>query len=144
MFWWRMITYCSIFISSSMRKPAHQCEVCLLFQSIATIVCHCCPLKYSFLSNVFVSQRKNSCFYRFRLILDLFVSGYLLSGGGSSATFDGSESQLNKSESGWTALNMTCTVDWPLHIIMTPGILERWVVIIKWLVAIISIIKVYV
>ena len=37
MFWWRMITYCSIFISSSMRKPVHRCEVCLLFQSIANI-----------------------------------------------------------------------------------------------------------
>ena len=53
------------------------------------------------------------------------MSRNVFSGGGSSATYDGSESQLNKSESGWTVLNMTCTVDWPLHIIMTPGILER-------------------
>ena len=33
--------------------------------------------------------------------------------------------ELGKSDSGWTSLNLRCAVDWPLHILLTPTVLER-------------------
>jgi len=45
----------------------------------------------------------------------------------STKTGEHSKPGEHTGESGWKALNLTYAVEWPLHILFTPSVLERYV-----------------
>lgn len=45
----------------------------------------------------------------------------------------GGQVRILKKESGWNCLNLTYAVDWPLHILFTPGVLDRYNTVFRFL-----------
>ncbi|KAI0235900.1 Gamma-tubulin complex component 4 [Lamellibrachia satsuma] len=45
----------------------------------------------------------------------------------------GEHSATNTGESGWAVLNLTYAIEWPLHILFTPGVLERYNTVFRFL-----------